>query len=69
MLVSMGLVVNGILDYMMDYVGLYSSQPLMYALEILIGFALAASSVVLHNRIKKNYGQKERPEAVADEVL
>ena len=68
MLVSMGLVVNGILDYMMDYVGLYSTLPLRYMLEIFIGFALAASSGVLHNRIKKNYGQKERPEGAVDEV-
>ena len=68
MLVSMGLVVNGILDYMMDYVGLYSSQPLMYALEIFIGFALAASSGVLHNRIKKNYGHREKQETAAYEV-
>ena len=68
MLVSMGLVVNGILDYMMDYVGLYSTLPIRYMLEIFIGFALAASSGVLHNRIKKNYGQKERPEGAVDEV-
>ena len=68
MLVSMGLVVNGILDYMMDYVGLYSSQPIKYAMEIAVGFALAVSSVVLHNRIKKNYGKKDRPEVVPNDV-
>lgn len=50
--VSVGLVVNGILDYMMTYVGLYTTLPLMYMIEIVTGFVLALVSSALHIKIK-----------------
>ncbi len=67
-LVSIGLVVNGILDYMMNYVGIYHTQPIMYIIEIVSGFVLAAVSSVLHSTIKKKFGSRP-PEPVANEVF
>lgn len=67
-LVSIGLVVNGILDYMMDYVGLHYTEPLMYITEIVSGFGLAIVSSALHSMIKRKFGTLH-PEPVANEVL
>ncbi len=55
-MVSVGLVVNGILDYMLAYVGLYSTETLLYIVEIISGFGLACVSSVLHVTIKKRFG-------------
>lgn len=54
-LIAVGLIVNGILDYLMDYVGMYDSNVMNYVLEIVTGFVLAVVASVLQSRMRKIY--------------
>lgn len=66
-LVAVGLIVNGILDYMMDYVGIYNTGYFNYIMEIAAGFALAVVASMLHSKVRKVYRSSVSSED-ADEV-
>ena len=54
-MVSIGLVANGILDYLMEYVGLSHTEAVIYLVEVVAGFILAIVAAVLHNKVRKIY--------------
>lgn len=67
--IAVGLIINGILDYLMDYVGIFSNGYLSYVLEIAAGFALAVVASMLHTKVRKVYRSSVADtEASTDEV-
>ncbi len=68
-LIAVGLIANGILDYLMDYVGIFATRYVIYIVEILAGFALSIVASMLHSRIRKVYRSSvTNSEDLSDEV-
>ncbi|MCQ2085777.1 MAG: DUF373 family protein [archaeon] len=55
-LVSVGLIISGILDYLLDYASLYASGQNLFFFEILAGFVFAIISSILRLRVNEMYG-------------
>ena len=67
--VAVGLVVNGILDYIMEYIGIYATGFFNYIVEIASGFVLALVASVLHAKVRRIYRSSVNgTEVSADEV-
>lgn len=69
-LVSMGLIANGILDYLMAYVGLYHTDNLVIIVEIAAGFMMTIVASVLQVKVRKIYYRSVPSDrgAPADEI-
>jgi putative membrane protein len=69
-LVSMGLIANGILDYLMAYVGLYHTENLVILVEIAAGFMMTIVASVLQVKVRKIYYRSVPSDrgAPADEI-
>ncbi len=68
-LIAVGLIANGILDYLMDYVGIFATRYVIYIVEILAGFALSIVASMLHSMIRKVYRSSvANSEDLSDEV-
>lgn len=68
-LIAVGLIANGILDYLMDYVGIFATRYVVYFVEIAAGFALSIVASMLHSRIRKIYRSSVAgSEELSDEV-
>lgn len=54
-MVSIGLIANGILDYLMAYVGLYHTDNLIIIVEIVAGFMMTIVAAALQVKVRKIY--------------
>lgn len=68
-IVSIGLVVNGGLDVLIDYVGLHHMPPVLYAMEIILGFTLAIVASVMQMKFKSIYHSRTSADDEAEDAV
>ncbi|MCQ2079838.1 MAG: DUF373 family protein [archaeon] len=71
-IVSVGLIVNGGLDILIDYVGLHHMSSLIYIAEIVMGFVMSFMAALLQMRFRSTYYSKSTPvegDSVVDEAV